>query len=79
MALRAETAAATGEKSAFAGVKSFWPEASIPPQLEWKKWLDLFAVACVAKYSTSLHELTRAANPAREEALMGNLEHGPAF
>ena len=78
MALRAETAAGAGEKSALAGVKSFWPEASTPPQLEWKKWLDLFAVACVAKYSISLHELTRAEPPARDVALMGNLVHGPA-
>ena len=48
--------------------------------MDWDKWLDLFQVALMAKYSISITELTRNAdqqNP-RVRALLGNLEEDPA-
>ena len=43
--------------------------------MEWEKWIDLFAVAMMAKYSISMNELTRTAdetNP-RVKALLGDM------
>ena len=42
---------------------------------QWEKWIDLFAVAMMAKYSISLNELTRTvdeANP-RVKSLLGDI------
>ena len=58
----------------------FWHDANSNPTLEWDKWVDLFQVAVMAKYSISLTELARDAcqqNP-RARALMGDLEEEPA-
>ena len=48
--------------------------------MEWDKWLDLFQVAMMAKYSISITELTREANQQkpRVRTLMGDLDEDPA-
>ena len=50
-------------------------DASKSPAMEWERWFDLFALAVMAKYSTSIEELTRtvnAENP-RIRALLGDM------
>ena len=77
MALRA-----TEEGSDFPvpGLNLFWQEPEKAPSYHWEQWLQLFAVAVLARYSISVSELTRVAddqNP-RAPALLGNLEEMPA-
>ena len=42
------------------------------PSMDWKKRVDIFEVALLAKHSISLTELTRDTPPEREKELMGN-------
>ena len=35
----------------------FWSEDTKPTAMEWEKWMDLFAVAVMAKYSISIRNL----------------------
>ena len=48
--------------------------------MEWDRWLDLFQVAMMTKYSISITELTREANQQnpRVRTLMGDLDENPA-
>ena len=48
--------------------------------MDWDKWLDLFQVAIMAKYSISITELTRAVTEqtSRVRPLMGDLDEDPA-
>ena len=48
--------------------------------MDWDKWLDLFQVAKMAKYSISLTALTSEANQQnpRDRLLMGDLDEDPA-
>ena len=85
MALRAqnELSSSTIQSSSFphlVGLLVFWYDSSSNPTMEWDKWVDLFQVAEMAKYSISLTELTSDAsqpNPS-VRALMGDLEEEPA-
>ena len=85
MALRAqnELSSSTIQSSSLShllGLPVFWHDANSNPTMEWDKWVDLFQVAVMAKYSISLTELTRDAsqqNP-RVRALVGDLEKEPA-
>ena len=55
------------------GLPLFWHEESKSPSMEWEKWIDLLAVAMMAKYSIFMNELTRSAdetNP-RVKAFLG--------
>ena len=78
MALRASSSSlssanSTTTNSLLVGLPLFWNEASKCPSMEWEKWIDLIAVAMMAKYSISMNELTRSAderNP-RARALLG--------
>ena len=81
MALRASSSSSSqstnssSTNSLLVGLPLFWHEASKSPSMEWEKWIDLFAVAMMAKYSISMNELTRTAaetNP-RVKALLGNM------
>ena len=58
------------------GLPIFWQDAAANPLMEWDKWLDLFQVAMMAKYSISITELTREANQQkpRVRTLMGDLD-----
>ena len=48
--------------------------------MDWDKWLDLFQVAVMAKYSISLTELTTEANEQNPRArpIMGDMDETPA-
>ena len=81
MALRASSSSSSqstnssSTSSLLVGLPLFWHEASKSPSMEWEKWIDLFAVAMMAKYSISMNELTRTAdetNP-RVKALLGDM------
>ena len=56
------------------GLQLFWQETSKSPSMEWEKWIDLFAVAMMAKYPIAMSELTRSVdetNP-RVKSLLGD-------
>ena len=42
-----------------AGLAPYWNDPQKKPNIEWKKWCDLFAVAMTAKYSISIAEVLR--------------------
>ena len=48
--------------------------------MDWDKWLDLFQVAMMAKYSISITELTRVVTEQmpRVRPLIGDLDEDPA-
>ena len=77
MALRANSDSSAGG-SHISGLPLYWNEHSLQPVLEWDRWLELFKVACMAKHSISVEELTRTSGGARDKALMGNMEEIPA-
>ena len=82
MALRAENPSSSSSSSSshLVGLPVFWSDATSNPAMDWDKWLDLFQVALMAKYSISITELTREAtqqNP-RVRALLGDLDEDPA-
>ena len=62
------------------GLSLFWHEASNSPSVEWEKWIDLFAVAMMAKYSISMNELTRTADEAnpKVKAFLGDMPEAAA-
>ena len=70
MALRASEQ--SGGLQAIAGLPSYWTETSKAPTLEWRKWIDLFEVALMAKNSISLTVLTKTTGT-KEKSLMGDL------
>ena len=82
MALRAERSAPSSSTSSshLVGLPVFWSDAAANPQMDWDKWLDLFQVALMAKYSISVTELTREANQQnpRVRVLLGDLDEDPA-
>ena len=57
------------------GLPLFWPDAEKPPAMEWERWIDLFAVAVMAKHSISIDELTRTVDEdhPRVKALIGDM------
>ena len=62
------------------GLPVYWHEANTSPTMDWDKWVDLFQVAVMAKFSISIWELTREAteqNP-RVRALLGDMDEDPA-
>ena len=70
----------TSSLSHLVGLPVFWHDADDNPTTEWDKWVDLFQVAAMAKYSISITELTRQVteqNP-RVRALTGDLDEDPA-
>ena len=86
MALRAESSnsssltLSTTAMSHLVGLPVYWHEANSTPTMDWDKWLDLFQVAVMAKFSISITELTRDAdqqNP-RARALLGDMDEDPA-
>ena len=81
MALRAENSSnQTSSMSHLVGLPVFWNDPTANPTMDWDKWLDLFQVTMMTKYSISITELTRAVterNP-RVRPLMGNLDEDPA-
>ena len=58
----------------------FWQEAAANTAREWDKWLDLFQVTMMAKYSISITELTReiTQQTSRVTTLMGDIDEDPA-
>ena len=83
MALRAEGSTSSNNNSSLShlvGLPVFVQAAAANPIMEWDKWLHLFRVAMMAKYSISITELTREANQQnpRVRTLMGDLEEDPA-
>ena len=82
MALRAENSASSSSSSSsrLVGLPVFWSDATSNPAMDWDKWLDLFQVALMAKYSISITELTREATQQipRVRALLGDLDEDPA-
>ena len=66
MALRASTSASSSSSSStnslLVGLPLFWHEASNSSSMEWEKWIDLFAVAMMAKHSISMNEWIRTAD-----------------
>ena len=86
MALRAETSSSTPltlsttAMSHLVGLPVYWHEASSTPTMDWDKWLDLFQVAVMAKFSISITELTRdvTEQTPRVRALLGDMDEDPA-
>ena len=66
--------------SAIAGLTPYWSDHQKKPNVEWRKWSDLFAVAMTAKYSISIAEVLRvvANETDRKKALLKNLDHAVA-
>ena len=82
MALRASNSSNTSTSSQkdaipslLPGLPLFWPHADKPPAMEWERWIDLFAVAVMAKHSISIDELTRTVDEGhpRVKALIGDM------
>ena len=82
MALRASNSSNTDTSSQkdaipslLPGLPLFWPHADKPPAMEWERWIDLFAVAVMAKHSISIDELTRTVDKGhpRVKALIGDM------
>ena len=70
----------TSSLSHLVGLPVVWQDADENPTMEWDKWVDLFQVAAMAKYSISITELSRQVteqNP-RVRALTGDLDENPA-
>ena len=82
MTLRAETSSSLSLStlSLLVRLPVYCHEAGTTPTMEWDKWVDLFQVAMMAKYSISLTELTREVShqTPRARALMGELDEDPA-
>ena len=59
--LRADTASLQREnhRSLLPGLPLFWSDPTKSSAMEWERWLDLFTVAVMAKYSISVEDLTR--------------------
>ena len=66
--------------AAIAGLTPYWNDPQRKPNIEWKKWCDLFAVAMTAKYSISIAEVLRivANETDRNKALLNNLDKSVA-
>ena len=79
MALRAENSN-NSSSSYLVGLPVFWNDPTTNPTMDWDKWLDLFQVAMMAKYSISITELTKAVTEQtpRVRPLMGDLDEDPA-
>ena len=82
MALRAEnpSSSSSSSSSQLVGLSVLWSDATANPAMDWDKWLDLFQVALMAKYSISITELTRKAtqqNP-RVRAVLRDIDEDPA-
>ena len=62
------------------GLPDYWHEANSTPTMDWDKWLDLFQVAVMAKFSISITELTRDVKEQtpRVRALFGDMDEDPA-
>ena len=82
MALRAENSLSlsTTAMSHLVGLTLYWHEANTSPTMDWDRWLDLFQVAGMAKFSISISELTREATEQtpRARALLGDMDENPA-
>ena len=70
MALRAPN------EQSISGLSTFWQDAGETRKLDWDKWVQLFEVAIMAKFSISVEELTREETPEnpRRQALMGGAD-----
>ena len=70
----------TSSLSYLVGLPVFWHDADENPTMEWDKWVDLFQVAAMEKYSISITELTRQVTEQspRVRALTGDLDVDPA-
>ena len=72
MALRAENSSlslSTTAMSHLVGLPVYWHEANTSPTMDWDKWVDLFQVAVMAKFSISISELTREATEQNPRAM----------
>ena len=82
MALRAQNDSATvlTSLSHLVGLPVFWHDANTMPYMEREKWLDLFQIAIMAKYSISITEMAREVTQqqTRVRSLMGDLYEDPA-
>ena len=83
MALRANSENSSVQTSSLThlvGLPVFWHDADENPTMEWDKWVDLFQVAAMAKYSISITELKRQVTEQspRVRALTADLDEDPA-
>ena len=62
--------------AAIAGLAPYWNDPQRKPNIEWKKWCELYAVAMTAKYSISIAEVLRTVTNEtdRNKALLNNLD-----
>ena len=69
MALRAnhsKESSSKDESSAVAGLSQYWHDPQKKPNIVWRKWSDLFAVAMTAKYSIAISEVLRVVTNEQE-------------
>ena len=59
--------------SALGGLNLYWSQPHESHLLDWKKWLELFTVAMMAKHSVSLSELTWTEGAERMASPMGGI------
>ena len=59
--------------SSLAGHKNYWSGPQNPPLLDLEKWIELFRVSTMAKYSISMTDLTRNEGGERILTLRGGL------
>ena len=88
MALRAESnnsyssslTLSTTAMSHLVGLPVYWHEATSSPTMDFDKWLDLFQVAVMAKFSISITELFREVNEQnpRVHPLLGDMDEDAA-
>ena len=70
----------TTARSHLVGLQVYWYEVNSTPTMDWDKWLDLFQVAVMAKFSNSITELTSEVTEQtpRVRALLGDMDEDPA-
>ena len=82
MALRAKNSLSlsTTAMSNLVGLPVYWHEANTTPTTDWDKWVDLFQVAVMAKFSISITELTRELTEQnqRVRTLLGDMDEDTA-
>ena len=61
-----------GNEQPIAGLSYYWQNAAEKPTTDWKKWIELFEVALMAKFSIAVEEIVREEEGTeRRTALMG--------
>ena len=56
-----------GNEQPIAGLSYYWQNAAEKPTTDWKKWVELFEVALMAKFSIAVEEIVREEEGTRKK------------